>query len=88
MTAQEMNTTDHTSDCEAVSVQTSRLQVDESNINKSITVGKKAVRESHSNGKKELVFLPSIKSNNRFNYYFKNLYYVNKKSQQREKYSR
>lgn len=70
-----MNTTDHTSDCEAVSVQR-RLQVDEYNINRSITVGKKS---SSLNRKNELVFLPSIKFNNRFNY-FKYLYYVNEKN--------
>lgn len=82
-----MNTTDHTSDCEAISVQT-RLQVDECNINRSITVGEKS-SQSSLNEKKKNLFLPSIKSNNRFNHYFKNLYYVNwkkRKSHEREKY--
>lgn len=53
VTAQEMNTTDHTSDWEAVSVQT-RLQVVECNINRSITIGKIVVWESSLNEKKNL----------------------------------
>lgn len=52
------------------------LEYQESNFNRSITVGKKVVWESSLNGKKEPLFIPSMRS--RFNYYFKNVHTTKK----------